>query len=50
MLFICTFANLNIKLGIEDKQTVRMQVGPREVFITFRVSWIFNNYLILNIL
>jgi len=26
-----------VPAGIEDKQTVRMQVGPREVFITFRV-------------
>jgi len=26
-----------VPAGIEDKQTVRMQVGPRELFITFRV-------------
>ena len=24
--------------GVEDRQTVRVQVGTREVFITFRVS------------
>ncbi|CAK8684540.1 dnaJ homolog subfamily A member 3, mitochondrial-like isoform X1 [Clavelina lepadiformis] len=27
-----------VPAGIEDKQTVRMQVGTREVFITFRVA------------
>jgi len=32
-MFLQTFT-----IGIEDRQTVRMQVGTREVFVTFRVS------------
>lgn len=30
--------------GVEDGQTVRMSVGKREIFITFRVSFVFEAF------
>lgn len=34
--------------GIENGQTVRMAVGSREVLITFRVSWLVVNSVLLS--
>ena len=39
-----------VPAGVEDGQTVRMPVGNKEIFITFRVSILYSYYQIINTL